>query len=138
MRNDVEIVYPVHLNPNVRKVVRKIIKNEKRIHLIEPLSYEEFVHAMKAAYLILTDSGGIQEEAPSLNKPVLVMREVTEREEGVKAGCARLVGMNVNSIVKNVMALLKDKALYNKMSSVKNPYGDGRASKRIADILKKA
>ena len=135
---EVEIVYPVHLNPNVKKTVHKIIKSKDRIHLINPLSYEEFVHAMKMSYLILTDSGGIQEEAPSLKKPVLVMREVTERREGVRAGCARLVGLNPDSIVKNVITLLKDTKLYNKMASIKNPYGDGLASKRIAHILTKA
>ena len=138
VRKDVEIVYPVHLNPSVRKTVYKMIKGKKRIQLIAPLSYEEFVYAMKLSYLILTDSGGIQEEAPSLKKPVLVMREVTERQEGIKAGCARLVGLRQALITKNVIALLENKKLYNKMSSIKNPYGDGNAAGRIADILKKA
>ncbi len=138
IHHDVEILYPVHLNPNVKKTVHEIIKDVNRIHLIEPLSYEEFVHTMTASYLILTDSGGIQEEAPSLKKPVLVMREVTERQEGIRAGCARLVGLDPDSIVKNVTALLSNSKLYNKMISVKNPYGDGKASKRIADILIKA
>lgn len=134
---DVEIVYPVHLNPNVRKTVHKIIKGVKRIHLTEPLSYEEFVYAMKSSYLILTDSGGIQEEAPSLNKPVLVMREVTERREGVRAGCSRLVGLAPDSIVRHVDKLLGDKKLYNKMASSRNPYGDGKAAQRIAGVLAK-
>lgn len=138
VRKDVEIVYPVHLNPSVKKTVYKMIKGKERIQLIDPLSYEEFVHAMKLSYLILTDSGGIQEEAPSLKKPVLVMREVTERQEGIKAGCARLVGLKQGLITKNVIALLENKKLYNKMSSVKNPYGDGNAAGRIAGILKKA
>lgn len=137
IRPDVEIVYPVHLNPSVKKTAHKIIGNEKRIHLIEPLSYGQFVGAMKSAYIILTDSGGVQEEAPSLNKPVLVMREVTERQEGVSAGCARLVGTDPASIVRGVVSLLEDKRLYGKMASVRNPYGDGRASQRIAKILKR-
>ena len=136
-RQDVEIVYPVHLNPNVRATVNEMIKDEKRLHLIEPLSYEEFVLAMKSAYIILTDSGGIQEEAPSLKKPVLVMRDVTERQEGVRAGCARLVGLNPHSIIKNVVLLLDNERLYKKMTSKGNPYGDGRASRRIAAILKR-
>lgn len=138
LREDVEIVYPVHLNPSVKKTVHGIIKNETRIRLIEPLSYEDFVHIMKSSYIILTDSGGIQEEAPSFKKPVLVMREVTERAEGVRAGCARLVGLNQDSIVDSVVSLLENKKLYKKMASVKNPYGDGMASKRIADVLIKA
>ena len=134
---DVEVLYPVHLNPSVKKTVYRIIKGADRIHLIEPLSYEKFVHVMKLSHLILTDSGGIQEEAPSLKKPVLVMREVTEREEGIAAGCSRLVGLDPASIVRNVVALLDNKKLYSKMANVKNPYGDGKASKRIARILKK-
>lgn len=135
--DDVEIIYPVHLNPNVRAVVNETIKGVERIHLIEPLEYEPFVHLMKKSYIILTDSGGIQEEAPSLNKPILVMREVTERPEGIKVGCAKLVGMDTENIVKNVVSLLENKKLYLKMARAKNPYGDGRASKRIVSILKK-
>lgn len=137
IRDDVDIVYPVHLNPNVKKTVHGIIKGEKNIHLIEPLPYEEFVHAMKLSYLILTDSGGIQEEAPSLNKPVLVMRDVTERGEGIKAGCSKLVGLKPDSIIKGVLSLLNNRSLYKKMSRVKNPYGDGSSSAKIARILKK-
>lgn len=136
-RSDVEIIYPVHPNPNVQKAVGKTIKGVKRIHLIRPLEYEPFVHLMKRSYLILTDSGGIQEEAPSLDKPVLVMREVTERPEGVKAGCSRLVGMNKDNIVKNALVLLENKKLYRKMADAKNPYGDGKAAKRIVNIIKR-
>ena len=133
---DVEIVYPVHLNPNVREPVNKILKGEKNIHLIEPLSYPYLIWIMNKSYLVLTDSGGIQEEAPSLGKPVLVMREVTERIEGIEAGTAKLVGTNKENIVKEVSTLLKDKYEYNKMSTAINPYGDGKASIKIRNIIK--
>ncbi len=133
--SDVEIVYPVHFNPNVRKPVNKILKNKERVHLIEPVEYPEMVWLMKQSYLILTDSGGIQEESPSLGKPVLVMREVTEREEGIKAGTAKLVGTNKNRIVEEVEKLLRNKRAYSKMAKSKNPYGDGKASYRIRKII---
>lgn len=135
-RDDVEIVYPVHLNPNVRKPVNQILKGMKRVHLIEPLDYPHLIWLMSKCYLVLTDSGGIQEEAPSLGKPVLVMRDVTERMEGVKAGNARLVGTNFDKITKETFLLLDNKYFYNKMSKAKNPYGDGKSSERIVDILK--
>ncbi|KJJ84958.1 UDP-N-acetylglucosamine 2-epimerase [Candidatus Omnitrophus magneticus] len=135
LRPDAEIVYPVHMNPNVRISVNKILKCVERIHLIEPLGYEAFVALIKRAYLILTDSGGIQEEAPSFNKPVLIMRDVTERSEGIKAGCARLVGVKTDDIVSNTLQLLDDKTVYIKMSRAKNPYGDGMSAKKITNIL---
>lgn len=136
-REDVEIIYPVHLNPNVRRPVNKIIKGVPGIHLVEPMEYEPFVRLMKRSYIILSDSGGIQEEAPSLDKPVLVMRHVTERPEGVNAGCAKLVGTEAKDIVKNVIRLLDDKKAYAKMAKAKNPYGDGKAAKKIVAILKR-
>ena len=132
---DVEIVYPVHPNPNVRRTVDALLKNEERLHLIEPLDYLPFVHLLKKAYLVLTDSGGVQEEAPSLGKPVLVMREVTERPEAIDAGTAMLVGNTYDGIVENVQRLLDDPAAYGRMVNAVNPYGDGLASKRIADHL---
>ncbi|MEA3364971.1 MAG: UDP-N-acetylglucosamine 2-epimerase (non-hydrolyzing) [Candidatus Hydrogenedentes bacterium] len=133
--NDIEIVYPVHPNPNVQKVVQQILRRRERVHLIDPLDYVPFVHLLKKAYIVLTDSGGIQEEAPSLGKPVLVMREVTERPEAVEAGTARLVGNTYEGIVRNVQHLLTDGVAYASMATATNPYGDGRASKRIADHL---
>jgi len=133
--NDVEIVYSVHLNPNIREPVFRILRNVPRIHLIEPLGYLPFVQLMRLAYLILTDSGGIQEEAPTLGKPVLVMRNVTERPEGIKAGAARLVGTNVTAIVEATQQLLDDEQEYEQMAKAVNPYGDGKTAKRIVDIL---
>jgi UDP-N-acetylglucosamine 2-epimerase (non-hydrolysing) len=133
---EINIIYPVHLNPNVREPVNKILKDIDNVKLIEPLNYLEFVYLMSKSYLILTDSGGIQEEAPSLNKPVLVMRDTTERPEGVEAGCLKLVGTNKEKIVKEVEKLLSDKNEYEKMSKCINPYGDGMASERIAKFLK--
>jgi UDP-N-acetylglucosamine 2-epimerase (non-hydrolysing) len=132
---DVEIIYPVHLNPNVQEPVRRILNNTKRIHLIQPLDYEPFVYLMSKSYLILTDSGGIQEEAPSLGKPVLVMRETTERPEAVKAGTARLVGTDQNKIRSETNLLLSNKETYLAMSMAWNPYGDGKAAARITDGL---
>ncbi len=132
---DVEIAYPVHLNPNVQAPVRKILGGIKNIHLIEPLEYEPFIHLMKRSYIVLTDSGGVQEEAPSLGKPVLVMREVTERPEGIKAGCAKLVGMDRKKIISAVKKLLDSRSAYDKMAKAVNPYGDGKAAKRIVDII---
>lgn len=134
-RKDVTIVYPVHLNPNVRKPVNEILKGTDNVLLIEPLEYEPFVSLMNISYLILTDSGGIQEEAPSLGKPVLVMRNTTERPEGVEAGVVRLVGTHSDSIVKNVTELLDNTDVYDRMSKTANPYGDGRAAERIVEII---
>lgn len=133
---DVNIVYPVHLNPNVQLPVNALLRGIHNIHLIEPLDYLPFVYLMTRSYCILTDSGGIQEEAPSLGKPVLVMRETTERPEAIAAGVVKLVGTQVNSIVDGIEQLLCDEALYKTMSSSKNPYGDGQASQRIVTIIK--
>lgn len=127
----VDFVYPVHLNPNVRKPVFDILSGRPNIRLIEPLPYLPFVALMDRCSVVLTDSGGIQEEAPSLGKPVLVMRETTERPEGVDAGAVRLVGTNAERIVDEVARLLEDRAAYEAMSRVRNPYGDGRATERI-------
>ncbi len=133
--NPVDIIYPVHKNPNVKDIVHKHLGGKRNIHLIEPLGYPDFVYLMNQSYLILTDSGGIQEEAPSLNKPVLVMREVTERPEGIEAGTLKLVGTHSAKIVENVHTLLKNKDAYFKMANARNPYGDGKAAKRIIDAL---
>lgn len=129
-------VYPVHLNPNVSKSVYKILNNFNNIHLIKPLDYEPFIYLLKHSYLILTDSGGIQEEAPSLGKPVLLMREVTERPEAVKVGTVKIVGSDFECIVKEVSHLIDSKKYYDKMSRSHNPYGDGLACKRIVDVLR--
>lgn len=134
-RPDVLIVYPVHLNPNVQQPVRSILHGKDNIYLIDPLEYEPFVFLMERAYFILTDSGGIQEEAPSLGKPVLVMRDTTERPEGIDAGVVRLVGTQRQQITHSVFELLDDERLYAKMSKGGNPYGDGKAAERIVDIL---
>ncbi len=138
---DVEILYPVHLNPNVQEPVRRILGDEAtrdggRIHLVEPVDYLPIVYLMKRAFLILTDSGGIQEEAPSLGKPVLVMRDTTERPEAVTAGTVLLVGTDRSQIVAETERLLKDSEHYGAMSRAHNPYGDGKASERIAEVLK--
>jgi len=133
----VHFVYPVHLNPHVRKPVNEILADLDNVHLISPLEYEPFVYLLKHAYLVLTDSGGIQEEAPSLGKPVLVMRDVTERPEAVEAGTVELVGANQARIVAGVSRLLDDNVHYQRMSRVHNPYGDGKACNRILDVLKK-
>ena len=135
-RKDLQIVYPVHLNPNVREPVLRILGNCENIHLIQPQEYLPFVYLMNQAYLILTDSGGIQEEAPALGKPVLVMRETTERPEAVEAGTVVLVGTDKHKIVAECERLLDDKASYDKMSFSHNPYGDGKASSKIVNILK--
>lgn len=132
---EVEFVYPVHLNPNVREPVEKILSGIENVHLMEPVSYEEFVHLMNCAYLLLTDSGGIQEEAPALAKPVLVMRENTERPEAVDAGTARLVGTDRGEIVACAEALLTDPAAYEGMATAANPYGDGTAAEKIVQFL---
>lgn len=148
---DVTIVYPVHLNPNVQKPVYEILgsnqtnrkdqidqkneRNQKNLFLIDPLDYEPFIYLMSKSYLILTDSGGIQEEAPALGKPVLVMRNTTERPEGVEAGTVRLVGTNKDKIIGETQKLLEDPESYEKMSKATNPYGDGKAAQRIVNIL---
>lgn len=134
--NKVEIVYPVHLNPNVHKPVFDILGHLKNIHLIKPLEYPYLLWLMKKSYLIVTDSGGIQEEAPSLKKPILVTREVTERTEGVKAGTALLVGNRQERIIREIEKLLLNGKKYKMMSSKKNPYGDGKTCDRIIKILK--
>lgn len=133
--NDVEIVYPVHLNPNVQKPVNDFLGDIKNVHLIKPLSYPSFVWLMNQSYLIITDSGGIQEEAPSLGKPVLVMRETTERPEAVDAGTVILVGTNKEKIVKETTSLLLNKDRYSSMSQLHNPYGDGKACNRIIEFI---
>lgn len=138
-KRNVDIIYPVHLNPNVQEPVKRILSNLPNVYLIPPLDYEPFVFLMSKSYMILTDSGGVQEEAPSLGKPVLVMRDTTERPEGVAAGTVELVGADRGRIVAKATALLGDEQLYRKMSSAHNPYGDGKASERIlAGILNAA
>ncbi len=132
---DVDIVYPVHLNPNVREPVNRLLSGLDNVHLIEPLDYLPFVYLMSRSYLILTDSGGIQEEAPSLGKPVLVMRDTTERPEAVEAGTVELVGTDVERICDRLRMLLTDQATYQRMSQAHNPYGDGRACRRILDRI---
>lgn len=133
---DVDMVYPVHLNPNVREPVNRLLSGLPNVYLIEPLDYLPFVYLMRNATLILTDSGGIQEEAPSLGKPVLVMRDTTERPEAVAAGTVKLVGTDTDKIVHFVCQLLDDKEIYAKMSEAHNPYGDGKACERIVARLK--
>ncbi|MCL6688665.1 UDP-N-acetylglucosamine 2-epimerase (non-hydrolyzing) [Pseudomonas sp. R3.Fl] len=132
---EVDIVYPVHLNPNVREPVNRLLSGIPNIHLIEPLDYLPFVYLMSRSHIILTDSGGIQEEAPSLGKPVLVMRDTTERPEAVAAGTVKLVGTNTVNIVRELNALLQDSSAYRAMSYAHNPYGDGKACQRIIDAL---
>lgn len=132
---NVQVVYPVHLNPNVQEPVNRILANEENIFLIEPLDYLPFVYLMKKSYIILTDSGGIQEEAPSLGKPVLVMRDTSERPEALAAGTVRLVGSGKEKIVNETKRLLHDQILYRKMSFAHNPYGDGLTSARIRKIF---
>ena len=133
---DISILYPVHLNPNVRKPVNKLLSSVSNIKLVEPFQYEEFIYLMSKSYLILTDSGGIQEEAPSLGRPVLVMRDTTERPEAVEAGTVKLVGSDQDNIIKEVQKLLNDNGEYQKMSKAHNPYGDGNTSEKILNILK--
>nr|WP_301553622.1 UDP-N-acetylglucosamine 2-epimerase (non-hydrolyzing) [Desulfuribacillus alkaliarsenatis] len=133
---DVHVVYPVHLNPRVRDTVNQFLSGHERIHLIEPLDVLDFHNFMKRSYLILTDSGGLQEEAPSLGKPVLVLRDTTERPEGIEAGTLKLAGTNQEQIYKLTRELLEDKELYLRMSKASNPYGDGYASERIVKAIK--
>jgi UDP-N-acetylglucosamine 2-epimerase (non-hydrolysing) len=132
---DVLILYPVHMNPNVREPVFRLLQDRPNVRLIEPVDYLPFVHLMNRSTLIITDSGGVQEEAPSLGKPVLVMREVTERPEAVEAGTVKLVGTDADRIVREASTLLADDAAWQRMSRAMNPYGDGKACGRIADIL---
>mgnify|MGYP000851113539 FL=1 len=134
-RDDVQIVYPVHLNPNVRDVVQNALGGQANVHLIAPVDYIDFVWLMRRAYLILTDSGGVQEEAPSLGKPVLVLRDVTERPEAIAAGTVCLVGTSRERIVTEASRLLDDSAIYAGFCRSANPYGDGRACSRIVDAL---
>lgn len=133
---DLHFVYPVHLNPNIQVPAKMILGNLDNVHLIEPLEYEPFVFLLRASFMVLTDSGGIQEEAPSLGKPVLVMRDVTERPEAIEAGTVELVGANKERIIDSVSKLLSDRDHYLKMSRAHNPYGDGLACKRIVEFLK--
>ena len=133
---EVNFVYPVHLNPNVSEVVKATLGDVGNIYLIEPLDYQSFVFMMDQSYFILTDSGGVQEEAPSLNKPVLVMRDTTERPEGLKSGTLKLVGTSVNPLIKQCHELLTNQDAYNEMSNATNPYGDGMASGRILRVVK--
>ncbi|MCX6292646.1 MAG: UDP-N-acetylglucosamine 2-epimerase (non-hydrolyzing) [Bacteroidetes bacterium] len=132
---DVEFIYPVHLNPNVQKPVIKILSGHANVHLIEPLDYPHFIWLMSKSYIVLTDSGGLQEEAPSLGKPVLVMRDVTERKEGVDSGTAKLVGTDRQVIVNELMKLLTDQSAYEQMAKAVNPYGDGTACKKIVEKI---
>ncbi|WP_272023339.1 non-hydrolyzing UDP-N-acetylglucosamine 2-epimerase [Olleya namhaensis] len=135
-RTDVQLIYPVHLNPNVQKVVYDTLGGEPNVLLIKPLDYEAFIWLLEQSYLIITDSGGVQEEAPSLKKPVLVTREVTERQEAVREGTVKLVGTNKAEILKEAILLLDDQKAYQSMIGNENPYGDGTASKQIVDILR--
>ena len=132
---DVKAIYPIHMNPLVRQTADEILGGEERIRIIEPLEVLDFHNFLARSYMILTDSGGIQEEAPSLGKPVLVMRDTTERPEGIAAGTLKLVGTDENVIYENFKLLLEDETEYAAMSNASNPYGDGFACKRIADIL---
>lgn len=134
--DDFVVIFPMHLNPNIRKLAKDIMGNINRIKLIEPLDYEPFANLIKKSYMILTDSGGIQEEAPAFGKPVLVLRTETERPEAVEYGTVKVVGVDKNEIRKNISLLLNDKSEYNKMKNSTNPYGDGKACQRIAQILK--
>ena len=133
--DDVEIIYPVHMSPKVQEVAHEILGNDLRIHLIAPLDVVDFHNLAKRSYFIMTDSGGVQEEAPALNKPVLVLRDTTERPEGVKAGTLKLVGTQVDDVRAAMLQLLEDKSAYDQMANAKNPYGDGHASDRIMDAI---
>src|SRR5690554_6988769 len=133
---ETHFIYPVHLNPNVQEPVKRLLGGLNNVHLIRPLGYEPFVHLMQHSYLVLTDSGGVQEEAPGLGKPVLVMRDTTERPEAVEAGTVKLVGTSVKQIVSEVSNLLSNSSAYAEMSRAHNPYGDGKACRRIAEFLR--
>lgn len=132
---DVEIIYPVHLSPRVQKVAKEVLSDDPRIHLIKPLDVVDFHNLAKKSYFIMTDSGGVQEEAPSLGKPVLVLRDTTERPEGVAAGTLKLVGTEVDKVRAEMIRLLEDEKVYTEMANAKNPYGDGKASDRIMDAI---
>lgn len=132
---DVEIIYPVHLSPRVQKVAKEVLSDDPRIHLIKPLDVVDFHNLAKKSYFIMTDSGGVQEEAPSLGKPVLVLRDTTERPEGVAAGTLKLVGTEVDNVRIEMIRLLEDETAYTEMANAKNPYGDGKASERIMDAI---
>lgn len=134
-RPDIQVVYPMHMNPNVRKPVNGILGGLDNVHLIEPLDYLSFLYMMRRSYLIMTDSGGVQEEAPSLGKPVIVMRDTTERPEAVDAGVVILAGTDTGAMVNAAERLLDDKAFYDRMSHAVNPYGDGKAARRIAELV---
>ena len=134
---DVEVIFPIHLNPKVREIAKDILGSNNRIHIIEPLDYEPFTNLMARVNIVVTDSGGLQEEAPTLGKPVLVVREETERPEGIEAGTAKLVGTEYKNIFSELDNLLLNKEEYNKMANAVNPYGDGNASEKIVDILVK-
>ena len=133
---DVTIIYPVHLNPNVQKPVNELLSDVNNIYLINPMQYESFIYLMNKSYFIITDSGGVQEEAPSLGKPVLVMRDTTERPEALQAGTVKLVGVDSDLIVKEAQELLNNSEAYNKMSKAHNPYGDGKACQKIVEFFK--
>ena len=137
-RDDVAVIFPVHPNPHVRSAMEPILGGLSNVALIDPLDYPHFVRLLGMSSLVLTDSGGVQEEAPSLGKPVLVMRETTERPEGIEAGTARLVGTDKNRIVSEIFSLLDDESAYNAMARAHNPFGDGRAAERIAEIVARA
>ena len=134
---DVKAIYPIHMNPIVREIADEFLGGDDRIHIIEPLDVLDFHNFLSRSYLILTDSGGIQEEAPSLGKPVLVMRDTTERPEGIKAGTLKLVGTSEEVIYREFTKLMDDRNAYEALSKASNPYGDGHACKRIADIISK-
>lgn len=136
--NDVEVVFPIHLNPKVRDIANRILNNNDRIHVIEPLDYLPFANLQARSYMIVTDSGGIQEEAPTLGKPVLVVRKETERPEGIEAGTAKLVGIEYDDIYREMDILTNNREEYNKMANAVNPYGDGKAAERIVDIIVKS
>jgi len=133
---EIGIVYPVHLNPNVQKPVLALLSDIKNIYLIKPLQYEQFIYMMEKSFFIITDSGGVQEEAPSLGKPVLVMRDTTERPEAIEAGTVKLVGTDTQLIIREAQALLDDKEVYKTMSQASNPYGDGHACEKVVEVLK--
>jgi UDP-N-acetylglucosamine 2-epimerase (non-hydrolysing) len=135
IRPDVEVVFPVHLNPAVRQDVFQSLGDTPRIHLLNPVDYQTMVALMSRCYLVLTDSGGLQEEAPSLDKPVLVLRDVTERPEGVESGTLALVGTDEERVVSSVLKLLDDPCEYRRMAKARNPYGDGQAALRIRDAI---
>lgn len=136
-RDEVEIIYPVHLNPNVQDPVMKMLHNVNNIHLLEPLKYLDFIYLMDRSYFIITDSGGVQEEAPSLGKPVLVTRDTTERREGIEVGTAKLVGTDASRIIRQATFLLHDMPEYQKIANTNNPYGDGKAAARVIDFIRR-